>query len=412
MAKISMQDLLPLLEDAFIRGGIPEVHAYLKENMRAKNPSEKVRVLIKHDIRDNEGANTLQLLKYGPDIQENGPHYSMLQMALKCNLNEVASRLIELGADIHYQKSKQNCISMAVMGDNLDGLLLLEKHGLKTSDTEGDMVNVLHDAAYHGAENVMDHLLSLGMDPNAISKYYRTVIGSLSGEDKDKLTRMFDQLVKSGANVQQHGRGWPLRDAVINQNLNLVEKLARAGADLSATDEDGLSLFVIALKMKPAPQFLERLVELGVPPGVPLTGEWSFLNTFISHGMAGLIKSYLSTAPERVDMVCYKGMTMLQFVASYNKYGPYQSHDKHKLSAMARALLEAGADVNNTGETGWSPLMLAAKSGLKELVGILIEAGADPSIQSPRGRTAEAVAATQDIYDMIQSIEKTASPKP
>jgi ankyrin repeat protein len=55
---------------------------------------------------------------------------------------------------------------------------------------------------------------------------------------------------------------------------------------------------------------------------------------------------------------------------------------------IARALVEAGADVNAVQQAGFTPLHAAAMSGRLDLVKLLLDHGADPSAKADDGRTA------------------------
>jgi uncharacterized protein len=53
---------------------------------------------------------------------------------------------------------------------------------------------------------------------------------------------------------------------------------------------------------------------------------------------------------------------------------------------LARLLLDAGADVNGRGGGGFTALHTAAANGDEELVGLLLERGADPGLAADDGR--------------------------
>jgi ankyrin repeat protein len=54
--------------------------------------------------------------------------------------------------------------------------------------------------------------------------------------------------------------------------------------------------------------------------------------------------------------------------------------------SLARLLLDAGADVNGQGEGGFTALHSAAQSGDEELARLLLERGANPSIETNDGK--------------------------
>jgi uncharacterized protein len=57
-----------------------------------------------------------------------------------------------------------------------------------------------------------------------------------------------------------------------------------------------------------------------------------------------------------------------------------------RASPLARLLLDAGADVNGQGEGGFTALHTAAQNGDEELVGLLLERGADTSLTRAQGK--------------------------
>ncbi|MGF1448161.1 MAG: ankyrin repeat domain-containing protein [Opitutales bacterium] len=62
---------------------------------------------------------------------------------------------------------------------------------------------------------------------------------------------------------------------------------------------------------------------------------------------------------------------------------------------VARALVEAGADMNLVCEHGWTPLHIAAAWGHLEVVQYLVERGADPTPPDINGQTPQQLAQAQ-----------------
>ena len=74
---------------------------------------------------------------------------------------------------------------------------------------------------------------------------------------------------------------------------------------------------------------------------------------------------------------------------------------------IARALLERGAAVDGAGG-GMTPLMLAAMCGHKQVVELLLEHGADPTLRTAKGMSARDYAANikaQAIIDRLDEAE-------
>lgn len=73
-------------------------------------------------------------------------------------------------------------------------------------------------------------------------------------------------------------------------------------------------------------------------------------------------------------------------------------------------LLSAGANINQAGPFGVTPLMLAANSGMDEMVRFLLLNGADPKLKNDDGETALDIALRKDHHDVIVLL--TPQPKP
>lgn len=72
-------------------------------------------------------------------------------------------------------------------------------------------------------------------------------------------------------------------------------------------------------------------------------------------------------------------------------------------------LLDKGADVNTQDQRGRSPLILAAKRGNTEMVGLLLTKGADPTIKDANGQTAYLTARRRGSRQVAQMLSQFAS---
>jgi ankyrin repeat protein len=71
-----------------------------------------------------------------------------------------------------------------------------------------------------------------------------------------------------------------------------------------------------------------------------------------------------------------------------------------------RAALEEGANVEASGMTGTTALMLAVKNNQTEAVQVLLEKGANPNTALPDGRTALMIAAQAGHTAIVQALLK------
>jgi ankyrin repeat protein len=70
-------------------------------------------------------------------------------------------------------------------------------------------------------------------------------------------------------------------------------------------------------------------------------------------------------------------------------------------------LVAAGADVNVTDNTGWTPLMRATYAGHSDAIRALIDAGADVNATNIFGRTALTMAEVRSIEEVLAALQGT-----
>jgi ankyrin repeat protein len=75
-------------------------------------------------------------------------------------------------------------------------------------------------------------------------------------------------------------------------------------------------------------------------------------------------------------------------------------------------LIERGADVSVQNEDGSTALHLASRNGHVDLGRMLIERGADISVQNKEGQTAQQVALERGHVDLAQMLERSTNLAP
>jgi uncharacterized protein len=91
-----------------------------------------------------------------------------------------------------------------------------------------------------------------------------------------------------------------------------------------------------------------------------------------------------------------KDQDILPELAAYGRGG----------AAMAKLLLEAGADVDERSSGGYTPLIIAAGRGYTDIVKVLLEAGADVHAVGDSNRTAKSLAYERSYLETAHLIEK------
>lgn len=210
-----------------------------------------------------------------------------------------------------------------------------------------------------------------------------------------------------------------------------VEKLLAAGADPSATDQNGESALMYASKRgytytvktllaagadvnykiekygSTALSFatdgeqgdnqadtVKVLLEAGANPNINLTAGWTPLTMAAAGGRTEVVKTLLAGGadPNFKEM----GECPALHCAVYNGVDGTE---------MAKALFKAGADINEIYEDR-TPLMIAVTTDNNELVKFLLDAGADPNLKSSEGLTALTIAKVRENTDIIYLLQE------
>ena len=190
-------------------------------------------------------------------------------------------------------------------------------------------------------------------------------------------------------NVAEPDGTTPLHWAVRNNDVTLVERLIRAGADVKTTNRYGIAAIALACESGSA-AIVEKLLTAGVSANA--TGPYgeTALHTCAHAGKVDAAKVLIAHGASLDAGDSWRGQTPLMWAAA-------QGHPD-----VMRALIEAGADVNarstiiawerqRTSEPrdkwlppgGFTPLLFAAREGCVDCTRVLLSSGADPNIVDP-----------------------------
>jgi ankyrin repeat protein len=232
---------------------------------------------------------------------------------------------------------------------------------------------------------------------------------------------------KVDVNAREADGTTALHWAVRNDDATLVDRLIRAGANAKAENRYGVTPIALACENGSAP-VVERLLKAGVSANTtgPL-GETA-LHLCARTGKADAVRMLLTNGA-RVDTIeNWRGQTPLMWAAAegnvdamrmlieagadvnarssiivWERQRSEEPRDKwlppggltpllfasrDGKVASARALLDAGADINLVDPDRHTPLILALTNGQFDVAGLLIERGADVNMEDKVGQTA------------------------
>jgi ankyrin repeat protein len=218
---------------------------------------------------------------------------------------------------------------------------------------EADGTTALHWASYRDDGVSADLLIRAGANVNAANDLGATPLWTASLNGSAEMVR---RLLQAGANPNAAlllGET-PLMVASRSGNANVVGQLLMRGANVNARAARGQTALMWAVAQK-HPEVVKVL--LAHRADVDARSErWSQVEAVSPHGH-----------PEYNRAIPYGSNTPLMFAARVGDL------------ASAKLLVAAGANVNDQDAWGVSVVTLAAHSGFRDLVGFLLDKGADPN---------------------------------
>ncbi|MCW5559800.1 MAG: ankyrin repeat domain-containing protein, partial [Verrucomicrobiae bacterium] len=257
--------------------------------------------------------------------------------------------------------NKETPLQTAARLDQQRVVEFLLKSGAEIDATGSLEVTAMYLAAKAGHKAMVDLLIRNGANVNARAPYGPTPLLAAVGYDR---LAVVSSLLAAGASPNLRGNDWrtsedfqrpsPFGVAVALARSNLVDQMARKGADLDAVALGDSTPLGIALSRRNWP-LAEQLLQLGANPAVTTEVVLKDRRRPSSHIVKGLpieIAVRLPDAPLAL-------LDRLQPQGSLKELGPdplLQAINSRTTNAI-RWLLDHGVNVNATDADGWTPLL-------------------------------------------------------
>jgi uncharacterized protein len=318
-------------------------------------------------------------------------------------------------------------LTVAVKTGEEDLIRTLIRQNADINVVERDGSTPLHWAVYHEQPGIVKSLIDAGADVGATNREGITPL-SLAVQNGDAVTTRI--LLDAGASVHQtlaNGET-PLMMAARTGDLETIQLLLDRGADINATERlRGTTALMWAAAYKNAPAaklLLDNGANLAMNSATTAPGRGPYLapsarsrirEFYLNTGQGGA--SLLDVLGEFVDDddpipsagdISREELVMRlprELVQEFNEeeqrrlggtVRPPQRKQWGGLTAMhfavregdldtVKVLVEAGADVNQVSEYGWTPLLTATQNRYYQMGKYLLEQGADPNIANEGG---------------------------
>jgi ankyrin len=223
--------------------------------------------------------------------------------------------------------------------------------GADVNAPEPDGTTALHWAVYRHQTDVIDALLAAGADPSARNEYGAAPMGEAAVVGDPAV---LEALLEAGAEADAPGPDGQTALMVIARtaNLDAARLLLDAGADVDAVEGWGGQTALMWAVAQSQPEMVRLLIEAGADVNARSTfNDWD----------------RQVTAESRVKYIPLGGFTPLLYAA------------REGCLDCARALVDAGADVNVADPEEVAPLLLAIQNAHYDVARFLLDSGADPN---------------------------------
>ena len=302
----------------------------------------------------NAGANASAANRYG---------VTPLSLAAVNGNAALIEALLAAGASANTVVSKgQTVLMTAARTGNAAAARVLIEHGADVNARESQLgETALMWAASENQAEMVTLLANRGADVNARS--------STTQFPKDRFG------LEGVLTILPHGNWTALMYAARDGGADAARALAKAGADVNATDPDGTTALILAI-MNSHYDTANVILEAGADPNI--TDKAGMAALYAAVDMSSLGEVY-GMPPRKVNDTLTPTDLMSRLIAK---------------GAVVDALLKTPTLQRNhtPGEgqlgAGTTPLMRAARNGDYAAMKILLAAGADPTLKQPRGTTA------------------------
>ena len=310
----------------------------------------------------------------------------LLDWALEDNAEEVQAIMKEFGVPL------VQCSKCIVPGD-------LPAHGsyIKLADQKFEARPDLASPDQVVTQEKLERWLAEGADPQ------QELSNALIGNDPERIKL----LIGKGADVNKPDlQGWtPLTNAARQRHDKTVDLLIELGADPNKHDGNGITPLAAALMRDHVPS-IEVLIEHGAELEEPGQDGFRPLTLALAEQKYEAAKALMEGGADVSTSSGSDGLTPLMIVAAQT--GPAEGSiflpGSTRPTDIAKALVAAGADVNAQAKNGMTALMIAAVNNSAPMIGLLMDAGADPTVKNAQGQTAEDVANLNDNKEASQAI--------
>ena len=320
----------------------------------------------------------------GPFEDTPGPTGALLRAAVGGD-EDALSRAINEGADVNARIPDWTVLAVAAYygREEIVGLLAQEQNDADTIGHGAGLTPLLL-ALITGQPGVAALLLQEGAGVNERSEEGFSALMFAAALEQPGLTSL---LIEKGAdvNARTDDGKTPLMFASQSGSIESAAILLKNGAGLDIQATDGGTALILAIDWGHG-GLARMLLESGADVNIRDGEGWSPLLVAIWRGDSQLVDELIGKGADVNASLSKTGETGILLALKSDQF------------AIARRLIESGADVNLRKPGEWTPLMAAAAKGQNGLVQLMIEKGADVNAGSDDQQTALKIAESNSQF--------------
>jgi len=310
-------------------------------------------------------------------------------------------------------------VADAVMKGDRAALVKLLQQKADVNAPQVDGATALHWAVHHEDLDAADRLLRAGAKVDVTNREGAAPLAMASQHGN---AAMIERLIKAGADPKQRGPNGEtmLMYAARNGNPAAIRTLLAAGIDVNAKERLRNTTALMWAAEQRHPEVVKLLLAAKAdysaksgPAGLPrnyFAAKVNVENVDLNRRRRAAAAAAGRTYQEQLEWEQTQGLTVVERRGVVNVPPPTPDDDDPVIVAglvgtggggltalvfaaregdldSARALLDAGADVNQQTEYGWTPLLTAVNNRNYQLAKLLVERGADVNIANKGGWT-------------------------
>jgi ankyrin repeat protein len=258
------------------------------------------------------------------------------------------------------------------------------------------------DAIKKGDIKTVKEAIEIGLDVNTINQVGNSLLFVAANQNKNEVVKF---LIEKGANINFQNKSGitPLMAAItssayLRQNLELINILINSGADLNITNKNGehsLHIAILSDYKNNMFDIIKLLIEKGVDLNIISTlSGYNPLTTSINKKNIEVAKLLIEKGAN-IDFQNDNGISPLMVAIAGNLY------------ELIKLLIYLNVNIDNKTIDGDTPLIFAVKyKNPVDIINLLLEKGADPSIKNNDGNNALYYAIQNKNKDIINILSK------